>query len=182
LGFHIGAPALFEYIVAAVMSVLALQSIWRVEDKKSRISESLLLGLSALWLTFHALEISHADFSLKSIFNGLQLFCAILTAITWSVYAAYYSGLRRLLKYRNLVFLVLPSLFAVILIFTNNSHNLVWTSVTLNDADLFLPLVTTKSVAAFACIAYAYLLLVAGAVLVIYMAIKANKSLLSPSE
>jgi len=156
------------------MSVLALQSIWRVEDKKSRISESLLLGLSALWLTFHALEISHADFSLKSIFNGLQLFCAILTAITWSVYAAYYSGLRRLLKYRNLVFLVLPSLFAVILIFTNNSHNLVWTSVTLNDADLFLPLVTTKSVAAFACIAYAYLLLVAGAVLVIYMAIKAN--------
>jgi len=126
----------------------------------------LVLG-SSIWLIMQALELTSGSLPIKLQFYMLRYVGVVTVPSVWLVLAMLISGYERHVNRRNIFMLTIVPVLSLLLIFTNKSHGLMFSSVTLNTTDPSLPLMVTFGPAYWALsVLYSYALMIAGFVIV----------------
>jgi PAS domain S-box-containing protein len=162
------------YVILAVgISFLAIVAAIRITWANPRIElklASLIVGGGAIWLLMSALEVTSSDISTKLFFNKISFVGHIgIIPTTWLILSMLISGYERYVTRKTIIALSIVPLITLLLIFTNEYHNLIWTNVSLNAADPILPLNTTYGLGYWLlAVGYSYAVLLVGSILFVW--------------
>ncbi len=119
----------------------------------------------SVWLTAFALEIGSASYHGKIFWDTVNHLASVLLSVAWLFFVLQFSGREHLITKRNLVFLSIVPLILVLLVLTNQSHGLIWSSFGFNEGDIFLELNKTYGSFYWGLIAYTFIQIFLGAFL-----------------
>jgi PAS domain S-box-containing protein len=132
------------YVILAVgASFLAIVAAIRFtllhHEARNKVSVLILLG-SIIWLLMSALEVASNSLPTKLVFYKMHFVGVLIVPTAWLINTMQISGYERWIKRSNLVLLSAVPVITLLLIFTNESHGLMWSNITLNSVDSFFPL------------------------------------------
>lgn len=132
------------YVILAVgVSFLGIVAAIRFtlfhHEARNKVTVLILLA-SVFWLLMSALEVASDSLPTKLVFYEMQFVGRLIVPTTWLILTMQLSGYERWIKRSNLVLLSALPVITLLLIFTNESHGLMWSNITLNSVDPFLPL------------------------------------------
>jgi len=164
------------FFTALISTALALYAWRRRAIAPGTWAFALLMLAVADWALGYALELWSRSLSTKVIWTNVRSLGMATAPVLWLVFAIYYAGKQRRLSGGRITLLLGLPLILLVLLLTNSWHHLVWRSVAPVPMG---PLVTLRydlGPTYWIAVAYAYLCVLSGAVLLILTA--ARESLL----
>ncbi len=164
-------------LAGIVTFFLALYFLKPFKEGDSRLG-SIVLGVCSLWILFYVFEMGFNALGIKIIFSKLQYLPITAIPVLWLVFILDYSDKKRYIKKSILYLLCLIPAITLILVFTNEYHNLIWQSTTLNANSIFPVLVNTYGWWFWIWVSYAYLLLILSIIMllrIIFLSVVPNK-------
>ena len=139
------SPQSLIAVALAVVALVASLYIWRVRATYGSIPLLLLTLIAAEWSLCFGLEVASQDPVAKLIWAKTQWFGLTLAPVLWLATAARGTSEWPLILggRRWLIWLLIPALI-MILVATNDAHNLVWTKVVLPENGSTLPLILER--------------------------------------
>src|SRR6266581_1309154 len=159
-------PYVLPVFASAVVSAWLALSAWRRRPKPGALPFSLLMLAVAQWSLGYALELISADLATKLFWDNVTWLGAVCAPAAWLVFALEYTGRTKWLTRRNVIILTLEPLVTLLLVWINGLHGLINNSVNLNTSGPFSSLVFTYGTWFWINIAYSYLLLLLGTLLI----------------
>jgi PAS domain S-box-containing protein len=138
---------LVSLAITVVVSTVLIIRLW--EQRSSSGRAAMLLGsimVAVIWWSIsYALEIVSLSPALKNFFYGAKFLAVVSIPVLWLLFAFQYTGRTHwLTKRRIALFSIVPALTTV-LIWTNQSHGLMWTYLgTIDYSDMTLVLSKTS--------------------------------------
>lgn len=153
--------------IAAVSSFVLAIYTWH----QSRVSNPIALSVSVLmllvtgWLLLHILEIAGDDWPLKEFGYQAKFLGVVFVPVAWFIFALQYTGRHTdQPRLRILLLSIVPTL-TTILIWTNDSHHLMWSKRTFTTSGDLHIIVGTVAGWFWVHAVYSYLLIFGGAYL-----------------
>lgn len=159
-------PYVFPVVAAAVVSIWLALAAWRRRPTSGATPFSLLMLSVAQWSLAYALELASPDLPTKLFWDNITWLGAVCAPAAWFIFALQYSGRTRWLTRRIVIFLAIEPLITLLLVWTNDLHGLINSSVRLSTSSSFTALVFTYGAWFWVNIAYSYLLLLLGTLLI----------------
>jgi PAS domain S-box-containing protein len=153
-------------IVSAVVSAALAGSAWHRRPAPGAISFCLLMLAVAEWSLAYALELASPDLATTLFWDNLSWIGAACAPSLWFAFAIQYTGRARWLTRRSVAILAVEPLVTLLLVGTNQFHGLVETNIRLDTTRPFSALAVTFGVWYWVNVAYSYLLLLLGAILI----------------
>jgi PAS domain S-box-containing protein len=119
-------PYMLPMLASAAFTALLLNYVWRRRSMLSTTPFSVFLFCMSLWSIGATLEQAAVDLPSKIFWIKFQAIWQLPAAIAQTWFALEYANLRRWLTRRTLGLLIIPSLFLLCLILTNEVHHLIW--------------------------------------------------------
>jgi len=155
--------------VAAVTTVAALH-IRRKHQVAAARTVSLVLFAGAGWALTYALEMGVVGLYYKILFSKLQYMSVIIITVAWLIFTFQYTGHEKWVTRRNVVLMSLIPLITLLLVFTNEYHALVWSSVTIREGP-FVTSAYSHGPWFWVHTGYSYFLILSGCLLLISLLI-----------
>ena len=138
-----------QSLIAVALAVVALAAslyIWHVRATYGSIPLLLLTLVAAQWSLCYGLEVASVDAATKLIWAKAQWFGVTLAPVLWLATAARGTSDWPLILggRRWLIWLLIPALI-MILVVTNDLHNLVWSDPALASSGVAWPLHLERS-------------------------------------
>ena len=159
-------PYVFPVFAAAVISVWLALAAWRRRPTPGATPFSLLMLSVAQWSLAYALELASPDLATKLFWDNIGWLGAVSAPGAWLAFALQYSGRSKWLTRRNVIILALEPLITLLLVWTNGLHGLINNAVSLNTGGPFSSLAFTYGAWFWVNVAYSYLLLLLGTLLI----------------
>ena len=159
-------PYILPVIASAAVSATVAGSIWRRRPVSGATSFCLLMLAVAEWSLAYALELVSADLPTILFWDNISWLGAAFAPTLWLVFALQYTGRANRLMRRNIAILVVEPLVTLLLAGTNQFHGLIENNIRLDTSGSFAALEMTYGVWYWINIAYSYLLLFVGAILI----------------
>jgi PAS domain S-box-containing protein len=160
------APEVFLVIVSAAISTVLAGFLWRRRPAPGSIAFSLLMLAVAEWSLMYALELVSADLPAALFWDNMTWLGAAIAPILWLVFVLQYTGRTEWLTPRNVLILMVEPLITVLLVWINPFRGLVEDNIRLDRRGSVALLHLTHGVWYWIDIAYSYLLLFVGAILI----------------
>ena len=157
-------------VATSLMAVLAYRRS-RVPGARSLIW--LMVGVT-VWAVGYTLELSMTDLHWQIFWAKAEYLGILSVPVLWFILTLQYTRRAELLTRRNLLFLAIEPVLALILVWTNESHRLVWLQWQQDKTPVGVILTLTHGPVFYLIVAYAYLLLLVGAVLLVVAFARAN--------
>jgi PAS domain S-box-containing protein len=103
----------------------------------------LMMFVASAWMLSFAMEIGSSSILAKHFWDTLQWAASILLPPLWLIFVLQFSGREHLFSKRNLVLMSIIPLCFFLLVITNQSHGLFWSSAVLDEEGIYLDLVKT---------------------------------------
>jgi PAS domain S-box-containing protein len=161
------SPYVFPLVIAAAMSTALAIFAWRRRPASGAAPVTLLMLAVAMWQSGYALELSSADLPSQLSWGKLAYLGMVMVPTTWLVFVLQYTGRERWLTRRNLALLAIEPLVTLLLVCTNQFHGLIYSKLELHTYGSFVRLDETFGAWAWVDVAYSYLLLGLGTLLLI---------------
>jgi PAS domain S-box-containing protein len=130
----------FLVIVAAIrLTLLHHEVMLYFHETRNKVPILILLG-SIIWMLMSALEVASDNLPTKLVFFKMHFVGVLIVPTTWLILTMQLSGYERWVKRSTLVVLSVVPVITLLLIFTNESHGLMWSNITLNSVNSFFPL------------------------------------------
>jgi PAS domain S-box-containing protein len=166
-------PYVLLLLLATFVACALALIVWRRRDAPGAPALALLLLAVAEWSLGYVLELSSPDPALK-IFWAKAQYLGILTApVAWLLFAVAYTGHSRRITGRTLAGLAVVPLLSLGLVWSNEAHQLIWTTVAPVPLGEITALVLGHGPAFYVAAAYNYGLLLAGSLLAIHALLRA---------
>jgi len=159
-------------IVTAALSVASALYVRSRRPVPGNKTVLLIALAGAEWLLGYALELMSADVADKIFWNNVQYVGIVIVPAAWLVFTLEYIGRGEWLRRRTLVLLSIVPLITLLLVFTNETHGLIWER-TLPNTDAPL-LVRSHSAGYWGHTVYSYALLLITAFLLIQMLVRSR--------
>jgi len=159
-------PYVFPVIASAAVAAALALNAWHRRPSPGATSFSLLMLAVAEWSLAYALELVSADLPTALFWDNIAWLGAAFAPTLWLVFVLQYTSRARWLTRRNIAILLVEPLVILILVWTNQFHGLLEDNIRLDTSGSFAALVMTYGVWYWINIAYSYLLLFVGAVLI----------------
>jgi two-component sensor histidine kinase/PAS domain-containing protein len=153
---------------AIALGILAVY-VWRRRTAPGGIFFSLLLVAGAVWALSCALEAAAIGLQDKIFFAKFAYFGIVSIPPLWLLFAIGHSQRSRWLSYRRIALLWLIPVIMLALVWTNELHGLVWSGITPASAVPGELLACGHGIGTWACLAYSYVLILAGICLMVRM-------------
>jgi len=160
-------PYVLPLIVAAVFSLALAFYAWHRRSTSGARVLSFMAGAIFIWETAYSLEISGATLETKYFWGTIQYIGITVSTYSWLIFSIIYSGYERILTLRFRILAALIPTATILLALTTKWHGLVWSSYRLETQGDFFGFDVTHGFWFWVHFAYSYLLLLAGAVLLI---------------
>lgn len=167
-------PILVPLAIGLLLSIVLTAYIFRKRDTETSRTGALLVATGAVWLFGYMMELGHIDIASKVFWAKAQYFSIALLPTIWFAYAASYTGHGNWLTRRMLVLLTVVPLIVILLVFTNDSHGLMWYSEVLAPEGSFVVLKKSFGPGFWGFLVYATVLAAVGFALFIRMFLHAR--------
>jgi PAS domain-containing protein len=159
-------PYVLPVIASSIVSATVAVFLWRRRPAPGATSFCLLMLAVAQWSLAYALELVSTDFSTILFWDNITWLGSAFAPTLWLIFALQYTGRTKWLTHRNIAILMVEPLITLLLVATNQFHGLVEDNIKLDTSGLVVGLEMTYGVWYWINIAYSYLLLFAGAILI----------------
>lgn len=159
-------PYVFPVVAAGMISAWLAFSAWQRRPAPGATLFSLLMLAVAQWSIGYALELASADLPIKLFWDNVSWLGAVCAPAAWLAFALQYTNRARWLTHRVLIMLALEPLITLLLVWTNASHGLINSTINLDTGASFSSLVFTYGPWFWVNVAYSYLLLLLGTLLI----------------
>ena len=122
-------PFSWLLFASALISILLGVHAFKRRKLPAASPFAVLMGIQALWAILYVLELGSAILESKLIFAQLQYLCYVSMPLVLLVLALKYTSPAARFSLRQLLLLSLIPILTVLLLATNNFHNLVWQNV-----------------------------------------------------
>ena len=162
-------PYSYLLLVAAAISAVLVFYAWRRRGTPGAETLALLMAGLCIWAAGYALELSGADLPTKIFWAKVEYIGIATVPVAWLAFALQYTGREGRLTGRNLALLSALPLVTLLLAWTNDAHELVWSSTGLDEDGPFPALEVDHGAWFWVHLSYSYLLLLIGTILLIAM-------------
>src|SRR6266700_3452908 len=159
-------PYVFPVMASAVVSAALASYAWHRRPAPGATSFSLLMLAVAGWSLAYALELVSSDLPAALFWDNIGWLGAACAPTLWLTFVLQYTGRARWLTRRNIAILMVEPLITLLLVGTNQFHGLIESNIRLDTSGSFTALEVTYGVWYWINIAYSYLLLFVGAILI----------------
>ena len=132
-------PLVIPLIAGIIISILIILSLLIKKIINCyKIGAILFFGFF-IWMTFYALKLLSKDLSFKIIMSKIEYVGITIVPVTIFILVLYLSGYTNWVQIKKNFFLLIIPLVTIGLVFTNESHGLIWKEIILeNNEYLFL--------------------------------------------
>lgn len=127
-------PYVLPLIAAGLLSVWLTNYARRHRSVAGALPFAVITLAVAEWAFGYALEVAGADLATKIFWAKVQYLGIVSAPIGWLAFALLYTQRERWLTRRNLILAAIFPVITILLTFTNESHQLIWSSVGLNTS------------------------------------------------
>src|SRR6266480_110959 len=159
-------PYVIPVIASAAVAAALTLNAWHRRPAPGATSFSLLMLAVAEWSLAYALELVSADLHTILFWDNITWLGAAFAPTLWLTFVLQYTGRARWLTRRNIAILMVEPLVTLVLVWTNQFHGLIESNIRLDTSGSFAALEVTYGVWYWINIAYSYLLLFVGAILI----------------
>ena len=152
---------IFAGFIAAFLSAYG----WRCRPAPGSKAFTVLMAAVVEWSFLYALEIASVPLGDKVLWAKLEYFGIVTIPLVWVLFAIDFTETRTSIKYDGLHIFIVPQIITLILVLSNEYHHLIWTKTALDSSGKFL--IVTGGFWYWINLAYSYLLIVIGTVLII---------------
>jgi PAS domain S-box-containing protein len=165
-------PYVLPVIASALISAAVAGFLWRRRPAPGATSFCLLMLVVAQWSLAYALELASSNLPAALFWDNMEWLGAALAPTLWLAFVLQYTGRAGWLTRRTIALLLVEPLVTLLLVWIPPLHGLIDRSVRWNTSGSFAALTTTFGTWYWIDIAYSYLLLLLGAIL-LFMLIQA---------
>lgn len=159
------------YAAAVVSFALALFA-WRRRPTEGALAFALLMAAAAEWALAYALSLISDGAALKLFWIRVRYLGIVIVPGAWFTFALFQTGHGKWVTQRSLILLTIEPLLILLLVWTNEWHRLYWVDVTLEQVGPFTLIEAIPGVFYWVHVAYSYLLIICGSVLLIQMVVR----------
>ena len=156
------SPYPVALLVAASLSASLAFVAWRRRGAPGATPLVVLALAVAIWQAGYAIETASTGVSAKILWAKVEYLGIVTMSTAWLAVTLQYSGRGEWLTRRNLALLSLVPLATLVLAWTNGSHDLIWSDVTLEASGSLVVGRFDHGPAFWAFGTYSYLLMMAG--------------------
>ncbi|MGI5835570.1 MAG: histidine kinase N-terminal 7TM domain-containing protein [Chloroflexota bacterium] len=143
--------------VAAISAVSGIW-VWGHLSVRGARTLALILLTCAAWCIGYALELGSTTLSIKLFWVKLQYISITTVPLALFLFTARFSGHEQWLTSRKLAMLSLVPMISISLVFTNEQHQLFWTSASLVDTGSFTAVVFDRGMWFWVHTLYSYIM------------------------
>ncbi|HZU01159.1 MAG TPA: histidine kinase N-terminal 7TM domain-containing protein, partial [Ktedonobacteraceae bacterium] len=159
-------PYVLPMIISAIIAAALARSAWHRRAAPGAVSFCLLMLAVAQWSLAYALELASPDLPTTLFWDNLTWFGGVCAPSLWLAFTLQYTGRSGWLTRRTMIILGIEPLFTLLLVWTNQFHGLIESNIRLAPASSFSALVVTFGPWYWINIAYSYLLLLLGTIVI----------------
>lgn len=160
-------PYTIALVVSSAISAILAVAAWKKRSSSGSISFIIMMFSLSAWSMVHIFELKGADVQTKSCFANIQFFFIVTVPVVWLMFVMYYTRRLNMLTRQNISKLAIIPFLTVFLVWTNPLHHLVFTKAELISSPPFLLLYRHFGPWFWIHTAYSYLLMLAGAFLLV---------------
>ncbi|HKL33398.1 MAG TPA: histidine kinase N-terminal 7TM domain-containing protein [Tangfeifania sp.] len=124
--------SLIEFM-AALIALSTILVLWRYR-KADEVRFLIFVQLfAAIWALTYALEFSTQNFEMKILWSQASYFGIAFLPLSYFLFTTAFSQKTDLINPRNIALLSVIPFITVLLVFTNESHHLVWKTIVLSE-------------------------------------------------
>jgi PAS domain S-box-containing protein len=168
-------PYFLPLLIAGLIGLLNVLFIVR----KLKVPGALpLLGLGLAvseWALAYAMELASRELSMQIMWGKVQYFGIVSTSVLFLLFALTYAQHQRVLKSKLLWLVWVFPLACVAMVWTNESHHFIWTEIIQKDYGSYLMASFGHGPVFYAFVAYSYVMLFGGTIILINQAIKSRR-------
>lgn len=139
---------------------------WQRRNTPSSAEFSALMITTAYWSWIYSMELSVEGAQNKIFLVQLMYVAIILVPVWWLLFAIGYTGVVTLKPSAKLGLWILPAI-SILMVWTNSSHGLFWSNLTLQSDGIITSIDTERSTWFWIHTAYSYVCLLVGAYLLL---------------
>lgn len=162
------SPLMIPLLIGVFCCIVFAVYVARLGTEHTRVA-ALLMATGAVWLVGHTLEIGSVDLQTKAFWMKAQYFSVALLPTIWIGFVLQYTGRERWLTPPRLIGLASGSLIFILLVFTTDSHGLMWRSVMVQGPDGMTGLKQHFGIGFWVFVGYASIVIWSGIVLLLRM-------------
>lgn len=159
------------YQSAMVLSLLASAFVGVLAWQRRQIPgarEMLVLSVATfIWTLGYLCEANSNTLERQLLFTGIGYIGSMAVPVAWFLFALHYTTDNRVLTGWSIAPLCIVPLVAVILVWTNSWHHLMWSGEHLAESGLFMVTVKNYGTVFWLIFAYNYLLIITGAIILV---------------
>ena len=161
------SPYILPLAAAALISGWVMIYAWQRRSSPNAVSLAIMaLGIT-LWSLGYILEIAGADLTTKLFWGKTQYIGITFTPLAWLLFAYFQTNQGRRPNHRTMLALAAIPITTILLVFTTETHGLVWGTIEVYRAENFSVLNVSHGTWFWVHSAYSYLLLLSGAVTIL---------------
>ena len=161
------SPFILPLIAAALISGWVAWYAWSRRVIRSAVTLSLLGIAIAEWSLGYVFEITAVGLPAKMLFGKLQYIGITIVPLAWAIFAYNHVYQSSALRHRSMIGLSITPLLTILLAFTTEAHGLVWRRSEIAYFGSFSALRNTYGAWFWIHSVYSYLLLLAGAFIIL---------------
>jgi PAS domain S-box-containing protein len=169
----LSTPYTLLLLTAAAVSAALAFYVWRRRDARGAGAVVLMVLAVFVWSFGYAFEIGAAGLGAKVFWAKVEYLGIVTVPFAWLVFALRYTGRDHALTRRNLALLAAVPLATLLLVATNEAHDLVWSRTALSPSGRFLTL--DYGAGFWVYWVYSYVLLVLGTFYLISMLVRSPR-------
>ncbi|RJP15315.1 MAG: PAS domain S-box protein [Candidatus Abyssobacteria bacterium SURF_5] len=159
-------PYTIPLLLAGGFSGLLAVYIFRTRRTREATTISLLMLAVGIWSFSYGIQLANATAGGQLFWNKVQYLGIVPASFLWLVFALQYSGRNKWLTRQIFSAILLIPLTTIILVWTNEFHHLFWRTFTLMDMGSFLVKSSERGFWVWIHIAYSYLMIFIGSLLI----------------
>ncbi len=120
------------HIFTAFAAYFTIALLWRFRKSPEVRYLIYLQFFVALWAIAYSFEFATPSLNTKIFWSQLSYFGIAFLPVCYFLFATAFSHKKNLISTKKVAFLLIVPIVTIALVFTNEKHHLIWTSVTLN--------------------------------------------------
>lgn len=168
-------PLVFPPLISTVVAIWLALYAWKRRPAVGITLFVVLVLAVAEWSLASTLQLTQADLPGKLLCAKMRYLGILTVPTTWLLFVLQYTGHEKWLTRRNIAILTIEPLTTLLLVWTNDWHNLYWKSVSLTTSGSLSLWSVTYGPARWTHVAYTYGMLLFSAFLLVRVLVRARR-------
>ena len=174
-------PYIIPLLFSGTIPVILALYIRRKEQSPKVQMFTLLMMAVSIWSFGYSLELWSGELSAILFWKKMKYIGIVIVPVAWFTFCLHYMDKEKWITTRNLLLLFIIPVFNLILLWSNQFHNLFYEYVSLNSTGPFITAYTSEGLGFWCNAAYSYILLFAGTLLLIIKSFSLSRLYLKQS-